>query len=344
MIDVKPIKICFISLRSYPLFAEKSKEYFGGAEVQISLVTQELAKDKRFIVSIITGDYDQAKVVSQGRLKLYKTKLFDFFKILKTVDADVYVERTVNPKVCLVGWWCRLFKKKFVYMVAHDWDTINRWLYYFGLKGANLIITQSQIQKKNLLKNFQLNSIVIPSLASSYKTKGKHYEREFILWVGRADKWKRPLSFINLAKKFPREKFIMICRQGNDKKLFDKIKRQARLQPNLKFLPAVPIEEMVKFFQKAKVFVNTSIAEGFPNTFLQAGLTETPVFSYQVNPDDYLNQYHCGLVGPRRFEQLLNHPARLKIMGQNHYNYVKTTHTLTNLTKLKRALRQLVQY
>src|SRR3989344_232526 len=121
---MKPVKICFISLNSYPLFIKNSMDYFGGAEVQMSLIAQELAKDKRFRVSLITGDYGQPPIIKQGRLTLLKTKLIDFLTVLKTIDADIYVERTINPKVFLVGWRCRLFKKKFIYIVGHHRNEI----------------------------------------------------------------------------------------------------------------------------------------------------------------------------------------------------------------------------
>lgn len=326
---MKPVNICLISLRSYPLFAKKSSEYFGGAEVQISLIAKELAKDSRFKVSVITGDYGQKKVISKKGLKIYKTNLIDFFKILKDVDADIYVERTVNPKVRLVGWWCRLFKKKFVYMVAHDWDCV-----YPGLKLADLIVTQHRQQSTALKKNLKLNSLVMPSIIKIAVTK-KIVKRKYVLWVGRADDWKRPLDYLDLTRRYPQEKFVMICRPG-------KIKTQTDSLPNLKFFPSVPPEKILDFFRQAKVLVNTSTAEGFPNTFLQAGATKTPILSYRVNPDNYLNQYHCGLVGRRWLESIFNHPSKLKTMGENHYNYVKKNHSFKNINILKTAVWELL--
>lgn len=325
---MEPIKICFISLRSYPLFVKKSNDYFGGAEVQISLIARELAKDKRFSVSVITGDYGQAKVISKARLKLYRTKLFDFFKILKNIDADVYVERTINPKIYLVGWFCKFFKKKFIYMVAHDWDCA-----YPGLKLAHLIITQHGQQSDDLKKNLNLNSLTVPSIIEIAAAK-KTAKRKSILWVGRSDVWKKPLAFIDLARRYPAEKFVMICRPG-------KIKIQPVSLPNLKFFGAVPFTTISQFFAQASVLVNTSIAEGFPNTFLQAGAAGVPVLSFKVNPDNYINKHRCGLIGSNQLKQILNDPIRLKRMGQNHYRYVKKYHSLKNLAIFKRALCRL---
>ena len=325
---MKPIKVCLISLKSYPLFTKNSTAYFGGAEVQISLIARELAKDKRFRVSLITSNYGQPPVVERGRLTLYKTKLFDLPTILKTANADIYVERTVNPKVLLTGWWCRLFKKKFVYMVAHDWDCTAS-----SLKLADLIIAQHQDQSFALKENLKLKSLVMPPLIK-IKTGKKTLKRQYILWVGRADEWKKPLDFIDLARCYPQEKFVMICRAG-------KIKIQPVSLPNLQFFAAVPFTDINQFFTRAKVLVNTSTAEGFPNTFLQAGAAGIPILSFKVNPNRYIDKYHCGLIGASFLKQMLNNPKRLKTMGQNHYQYVKKHHNFKNLDILKRALYKL---
>lgn len=325
---MKLIKVCFICLRSYPLFANKSSDYFGGAEVQISLLAKELAKDKHLDVNVINGNYDQPTIIKQGRLRLFKTRLFDFFRILKLVDADIYVERTINPKIILVYLFCRIFHKKFIYMVAHDWD-----LNHQIIKLADLIIVQHLQQQKSL----KFHSLVMPSLIKIDKTK-KSFRRKYILWVGRADEWKRPKEYINLAQRFSKEEFVMICRLGKNKKLFQAVKKLAESLSNLIFLTSVPYEEISDYFSQAKILVNTSAAEGFPNTFLQAGVTKTPVLSFKINPDNYINKYCCGRVGKQWFKSLLANPQELKKMGQAHYQYVKIHHNLKKLAQFKQIL------
>ena len=320
---MKPVKICFISLKSYPLFTNNSTAYFGGAEVQINLLASELAKDKHFSVSVITGDYGQPAIIKQGRLTLLKTKLFDFFTILKLADAGIYIERTINPKILLVYLFCRLFHKKFIYMVAHDWD-----LNHSVIKLADLIITQHQQQNKML----KFNNLVVPSLIKFGPNK-KIFKRKYILWVGRADSWKNYQAFIKLAKNYPQEKFLMICRSGQQK-------TPATDLPNLKIISFVPATKILDFFRQAKILVNTSEAEGFPNTFLQAGVMKTPVLSFKVNPNNYLKTYNCGLIGSD-LNLILKSPVKLKIMGQNHYDYVKKHHSLKNLEIFKQTLYKL---
>src|SRR3989344_2614617 len=126
-----PLKVCFISLNSYPLFITNLPGYFGGAELQMSLLAKSLAKNRRFKISLVVGDYGQKSVESIGKITLYKAfrqrqkfsfEALRFFKLLNTINADVYIDRTLNLKIGLVACWCRLFRKKFIYMLAHDWD------------------------------------------------------------------------------------------------------------------------------------------------------------------------------------------------------------------------------
>lgn len=351
------IKICFISLNSYPLFKKKSLGYFGGAEVQISRVVQYLAKNRRFLVSLVVADYGQKPKLKFGRLTLYtgmrhsfpfQIEVLRFLLTLKKVNADIYVERTANVKVGLVYLFCKLFKKKFIYMVAHDWDihsNHNSFLkglaqscFVFGLKQANLIVAQTKQQQKQLRKYFDRPSILMRSVVRANKQVNKKINREIILWVGRADRWKRPKAFILLAKKLPGEKFVMICRQGNDRKFFNKTKQLAKLQPNLKWLEAVSYDDILGYFQQAKALVNTSMAEGFPNTFLQAGLAKIPILSLKVNPDNFIIKYNCGFWAKNSFpvlvktcQSLINNQKLARHFGSNNFQYVKKFHSIKNV-------------
>ena len=67
---MKKTKICFISPSSYPLFDRDSEEYFGGAEVQISLIAKTLAEYPQFKIYLIAGDYGQKEKIRKSGLWL----------------------------------------------------------------------------------------------------------------------------------------------------------------------------------------------------------------------------------------------------------------------------------
>ena len=55
----KPVRVCFVIMKAYPLFNPEIKSVFGGAEVDFYNLATELAKDKNFDVSCVVADYGQ---------------------------------------------------------------------------------------------------------------------------------------------------------------------------------------------------------------------------------------------------------------------------------------------
>ena len=73
--------------------------------------------------------------------------------------------------------------------------------------------------------------------------------------------------------------------------LFAEAAKEAEKLPNVTFLGTVPPIEMEGWFKKKKLFMNTSIREGFPNTFLQAWMNRVPVVSLNIDPDGIIEKY-----------------------------------------------------
>src|SRR4029077_15894124 len=103
--------------------------------------------------------------------------------------------------------------------------------------------------------------------------------------------------------------------------------------PNLKLVQSLPLDEATRLFRAAAVFINTSRAEGFPNTFLQAAASGTPIVSWAVDPDHVLGRYEMGFCAREdwsRFEQsvrLLSRDIALRAkMGRNGQRYVRERH------------------
>jgi glycosyltransferase involved in cell wall biosynthesis len=342
-------KICFIALKAYPLFNFEIKSTFGGAEVQLSLLAREFAKHKDKDIHFIVADYGQDQVEKYDNVTIWKVFNFHdnvlkqmaiFFKVFRQINADVYIQRGLAAQSSLIALYCKLKRKKFIYMVAHDNEVdktheayksfFGRILVYLNFRLANKIIVQNSYQKDNL--SFQ--SIV---LSSSFDMRNDlPIKREYILWVGRSEEWKRPEIFLELAKKFLGEKFVMICPPAtHDPKLSLKIKENAKHIPNLIFVEFVPFNKINNYFQKEKILVNTSIQEGFPNTFLQSAKNKTPILSLSVNPNGFLDKYECGFccndnffLLTKRLKELLQNKTLYKKMGENANKYAKENHDI----------------
>ncbi len=158
------------------------------------------------------------------------------------------------------------------------------WAYRLGLRLADRVIVQHDHQKQRLLDNFGKVGIVRPCAleASAVMPAG---ERRTILWVGRCERIKQPEMFIALAQAFPRESFVMVCppaASGPD--YFESIRNQALKLQNMTFVEHVPFPEIGAYFGAARLFVNTAVQEGFPNTFVQAWMQGTPVVVARGGP------------------------------------------------------------
>ena len=85
---------------------------------------------------------------------------------------------------------------------------------------------------------------------------------------------------------------------------FNVIAEEARQIPNLNFNGYLPIGKVEQFFLKAKLFVNTSSYEGFPNSFLQAWQKGIPVVSF-VDPDSLISRNRLG-ISVNSFDEMIN--------------------------------------
>lgn len=130
----------------------------------------------------------------------------------------------------------------------------------------------------------------------------------------------------------------MIMPEGNDKEYSRKIRAEAKLIPNLTFLDFVPFDQINDYFLRGKAFVNTSLAEGFPNTFVQAAKNKTPIFSLDANPSGILERYEMGKCFNGDFQQMveflgtiLEDEALRERMGENAFTYAKEYHSLKRI-------------
>ena len=75
----------------------------------------------------------------------------------------------------------------------------------------------------------------------------------------------------------------------------EKIYTTASKIKNIKIIDFVDFHKIDEYFKKARVFVNSSIEEGFPNTFIQACKNKTPIVSLDVNPDNFIDNHEVGV-------------------------------------------------
>jgi glycosyltransferase involved in cell wall biosynthesis len=200
-------------------------------------------------------------------------------------------------------------------------------------------IVQNKFQKEKLKKSFHLNSEIVYSIIEIENEEFEKNNEPLILWVSHLSQRKRPLLFLEIAKKMPDYKFIMI---GSDSPNFPKEIILNNKPNNLEYLGKLTLEETNNYFKKAWIFVNTSYSyrEGFPNTFLQAFKYRAVVVSLNVDPDDILKNYKIGFLTENLqrtisvIENLIK-DENLRIEVSNRaYDYLIKHHSIENVLRL----------
>ncbi len=229
-----------------------------------------------------------------------------FLMTLKAVDADVYVCSTASPEVGIVSLFCRVFGKSFIYRTAHDMDCNGDYvenhlflgkMYEYGLLHAHAIFTSVRNHEDILKKTYgdAVKNITFVPYGLEINRAIQGDEKEHILWVARGEKWKNPYLFLDLVESFPSEKFVMIMpKKAEESEFFEEVKDRALSLNNLSFIDGVPFEKIQPYFDKAKIFINTTGYEGFTFTLLQSGMGSTPVLYYNVNPDGIIQKHELG--------------------------------------------------
>ena len=355
-----PVRVCFIILKSYPLFNPNIKSRFGGAEIDLYLLATELAKDKNFNVSFVVGDYGQKLIEVHEGVTVLKSVSIDenlflggwrIWRALCRANAHIYVGKTFSLNTVLQAAFCKLKKRSYIYRTAHSDECDGTYITQHPLRGRSVIwavrtakrvLVQNYVDAENLLKTLNIRSQVI---RNGHRLKPlTQTNRDTILWVARSAAFKRPGLFLDLARQSPEQHFTMICPKSPDDKNYDKLREQAKKLDNLQFMPRVPFHEIDSYFQRAKVFVNTSDSEGFPNTFIQACKYAAPVLSLNVNPDMFLDKYNCGISCNGDWQKLLDSlnfmlaEDRYVNLGQNARKYVEENHDIAKIVEQYKKL------
>lgn len=352
--------ICFVHSQAYSAFMDES---VGGTQLQLRNISVKLSEEG-FNVKFITRLPTETKNVDGVELidgiddaeglieKLFAS--LRLFRKMKQIDANVYFSSNSNMEVGIVGLYCFLFRKKHITRTVHSSQLnkdfisskdLKQFINQLGLRQADLILVQCK-EHKNLLENWLNTTSKV--FRNSFNIKEKEYTSgEYILWIGRRVEWKRPDLFLDLAEYLENEKFIMISpKTGNSEKFHSKIEERASKIKNLKLIERVPRDRIQEFYDNAKIFINTSEAEGFPNTFIESGISYTPILSYKINPDNFLESENCGYDANGNYKllkkyltRLLNDKILIEHKGKNCRKYVEAYHDIDqNIEHLKRQI------
>lgn len=381
------MKIAIVSLQAYPLFDPTCKGKFGGAEMQIVLVARGLAA-RGHDVTVITFDHGQSRSErgqppSKGGQPAEQT--FDGVRVIKSVrpvtgrqwirgvvaqfrvlgllrslDPDVILQPSVTGLVLTAAVSALVRGKRAASVIMNDnaftGECLKRGLdqlsFELGLRLCDAIIVINRFQEEaaRRLRFRRARQVSLVGTPCVIPPEPESAPREYVLWVGRCMPIKRPELFVQLAARLPEEKFVMVI-PPQDEALFARVQSAARDCANLVVVPGAPRPEMDAYFSRAKLLVNTSLAEGFPTVFVEAGSWACPVVSLKVDPSGFLSEHGLGVACGddtekllQSVDRLLKDPAAARDMGRRALAYVREHHDFRVVAgEYEAALRQMLR-
>ena len=319
--------ICFVSRYAYYLLLGKSNERVCGSEFQQCVLAKalvELGWRVVFATEKFTGgrielengiailpclDFSR-KVLFPKRLALY----LQIWKGLKQADCHIYYQRNPGIFSAIIGQYCHIYDRKFIIAGAHDknFDVahelnvnsfVDRFELKMGFKLANTIIVQNLRQQQMLAQNYRRKGVVFNNLYDGggllypdvevRANNECHKTRKKVIWVGRLVTYKRPQLCVALARLLPEYDFLIVGAKIKSKKLSVDVMTLSQGVENISCLGHLALEETERVFDSADALINTSSAEGFPNTFLQAWSRGLPVFSF-LDPNNFITDNNLG--------------------------------------------------
>lgn len=360
-------KICF-AVSYFP------KYFPAGAEIQTYFIARHMLA-RGWAVHFTTEDCGQptGKLENEDGIWVHKfksTRFFNplrcwsFYRELLRINADVYYQRVGTEYTFVTAMVARALRSKFVWSTSSAPDCegdryrrslrdagakgLKRWILWGdasirdfliarGRKRADVIVVQDESQRAAMKSNLGRDSIVIKTGHLPPENPEEREQPPTVVWVANAKREKRPELFIQLAKACSDLPASFVLVGGRSQSSYRReLTDASRGVSNLEFKWGASFEQTNRLLSRAGLLVSTSTREGFPNTFVQAWLRETPAVSLMVDPNGVLRREGIGLCSesfPQMVEdvrRLLSDKSLREQMGRKGKAYALKEHSLSD--------------
>jgi len=294
-----------------------------------------------------------------------------YYSKLKSIRPNIVIQRLSSNVSYSIGNYCSKYNAKFVWVCTDNMspyrdyhvrklkknNTVKKvgfvkfhlflknaqimdWYRNHGMKHVNISFTQNDNQYNILEEAFIIKSKrmvsghPLPNVTKSPETK---YNEKNILWCANFGQNKRPELFVELSIKLQKEgyNFIMVG-SHSDKGYVETILNNK--PDNLLVTGQLSFEESLSYFSKAALLVNTSVSEGFSNTYIQAWLRGVPTLVYGADPDNVIKNNQLGYVAKNSndavefIKNVLSDFGMYEKLSINAENFAKENHTIEVMT------------
>lgn len=324
---------------------------YGGAETGTFRLCEELVREGVDIEVCHYSSNPQDRVWKKQHLRQFGKKAFgvmfpkfpvplSLMGALRRADADVYHSQLNGVFAAFPAAYCKFTKKPYcLTMRASDCmvTTEPGWkkkILFFPPKTADQTFVTYDHQVSEVQESYGVTPIVAPDPleVSEVESSGKN-----VLFVNRLVPVKRPMMFVELAKKIDYN-FEIVGYGALEKQV------RAASPKNLKFTGKLTPAQTRERYKEAAVTVTTSTFEGVPCVWLESWACGVPVVSTvdrgnMLTPLEELDSKSKGIsVRDDQIEEavrLLVEDEKLrKQLGKNGRGYVKTKHDPERIAKL----------
>lgn len=369
--EERPTRLCIVT-------PTHVRAQIGGAQYQIEQLMRPLTNDPAYEIDYIARRVPGHSYTPQGyRLHSigrgprmpkisFLVDAIPLYKKLRAIDPEVIYQRVGCGYTAICAYFARKNGARMIWHVAHDADVtpgehpgdgnslrlaLENWAIEYGLRHATDIVTQTEYQAELLHRHYgRTAACVIPNFHPTPEETIDKTGPLTVAWVANLKPWKRPDAFVRLAKSLADLRSVRFVMAGGAARLGgrgpDKLAQSIETTDNLEFRGAVTQEEVNSLLAGAHLFVNTSQAEGFANTFIQAWMRRVPVVSLEVNPDSVFDREHVGYhAGTEEnlsqiVRGLLTDRQRLDEMGAAAEAYALRNHSVANINRLRQIIDQ----
>jgi glycosyltransferase involved in cell wall biosynthesis len=349
----------------------------GGSEYQAICLIDKLVSNEQFEIYYLTRRYDShfhqegyriIKIADAKGIRRYGF-FFDVFRLLKLlhqIQPDVIYQRVGCAYTGIAAYYARRNNCKMVWHVANDNDVLpfqktnslknahhytEKKILEYGIRSSHQIIVQTNQQAEYLKRYYgKTPTEIICNFHPMPRENIKKTNPIKVVWISNLKPLKQPEYFIKLARELrdigQKVQCIMIGAPAHWARNWQRsLENEIDEIDNLTYLEERPLEEVNSILAKAHVFINTSLYEGFPNTFIQAWMRKVPVVSLCVNPDGVLDQNKMGFCSGtyekmlEKVVELIKNPALRDEMGERAQAYAFEKHSEKNIAGLVQLLK-----
>jgi glycosyltransferase involved in cell wall biosynthesis len=290
----------------------------GGAQYQAKLIVDHLVAAGEYEVFYVAKQtnpefqpvgYEIRTIGGSMRMR-YALDSRRLLKILEEIRPDTIYHQVGGAYTGVAAYYCSRSNCELLWHIASDVDVIpskprlrepfkylDKKMLEYGLRRADRIVAQTEDQAAFLEQHYGLGVTRIVRNFHPVPTEAIVKEPPVeVLWVANLKRVKQPEVFVRLAGDLAGSgaRFTMIGGLQGDPAWRAGVVEMIKATPNLDYLGALPQEEVNARFARAHILVNTSVYEGFSNTFIQAWMREVPVVSLNVNPEGSFDDARLG--------------------------------------------------